>query len=118
MNKQYPITVCGKQFLCEDVFGFEYLEKNVPKPWLPFQPYGFERLIDDQSGWLVDAMGIIWILYDGVWERPCCKEAVMYIYHRDQFMRKNLCDRLIEEFDVLIPPIRKRDYEQAMRFYQ
>lgn len=35
------------------------------------------------SGYLIDAKGIIWILENGVFERPCCRCCLDYVRQHD-----------------------------------
>ena len=92
MAKQVTIAVNGIHYLCNLCYGAEY---GKAKSGFPFQPYKIEKILDIEYAYLVDAKGIIWVVMDGIFTRPCLFYCINYILIRDpEFKNKKPSDVL------------------------
>lgn len=90
------ITVCGKKFLCREGFSTNYLHKFGDGVGFPVAPYYYERVLDDERAYLVDDLGIVWILgiYDkGIFDSPCSRDCFFYVAKHDPYMKDKLFNR-------------------------
>lgn len=97
------VTICGKRFLCEESYGYEYVGTKRSTGF-PFQPYRFEKVIGDYA-YLVDAKGIIWIFSEmapgfHMLERPCRRCCMVYIWQHDPEMRTSNSEVLHDLFGI------------------
>ena len=94
------ISVCEKSFLVREDLDH------------PPEPYRFEKVIDADTAYLVDADRIIWILINRVFERPCLKFTLDYIRRRDPDFKDYLFSQLMYEIQVEDP--RSTHYDEEL----
>ena len=79
-DRRGNIFVSGKMFLCEKDCDVQYSEPIS----LPMKPYKLERVIDEKSAYLVDSLGLVWILEeDNVFRKPCFRYCWFYVHDKD-----------------------------------
>jgi len=106
------IKVDGKNFECRDCFGIEYPDHKCHG--YPFEPYQFEKVIDEKHAYLVDSKGIIWILEEEfgkqVFARPCLRYCLYYIMYYDKDMHDKKPSEVLDE--IRVSDIRAPLYDQ------
>jgi len=96
------VTVEGMEFVCQRSHGFEYGDEGSGFPFLPLR---HQEIIDGEHAWFMDAEGIVWILENGSFSRPCLRFCLDYI--RGHHPRGNAM--AIEVIDLVLEAEREKN---------
>ena len=92
----------SEKFLVEECYGFEYDGKNgrCCAKGFPFKPLRYHKLLDNEHAYIVDSKGIVWILENGLFSRPCLRWCLDYIFCHDKDMKGGKASEIFEIIGV------------------
>ena len=92
------ISVCNQTFLAEGYSEF------------PVEPFRFEKIIDEEDAYLVDANGDVWYLSNGCFTTSCLYLCLNVIKRIDPDFRNHLFSQMM--YEIGVEDVRARIYDE------